>query len=240
MFELDPIPIPGTDAKLDITVEHSDLKSMRARIIDGHIVIKVPISWDRDFASASAQNLYMRMKRMVERNPQLAFAKKRERMKFNGGETIYPLGTPVRIFVEESQRRSASATFDGDVHISIPASMNQYQRDQAVNVLVRRIISSRYETKIKEIVYEMNTKWFGSVVGAIRIRDNTATWGTCSGRNDITLSLRLLFMPAELLEYVIVHELAHTKVRGHGRRFWSQVSMAMPDYMQRRRRLRAF
>lgn len=240
MPELEPIRVPGTDKILDIMIEQSDSKIMRARIIDGHVVIKVPISWNRDLASRSAKSLYARMKRMVERHPELAFSKRRERMKFNEGETIHPLGRSARILVEEHHMKGAKALFDGDVCISLPLGINQNLRERKVSELARRTISKHYEAEIKRMVEDINDRWFKSDLGRIRIRDNTATWGTCSGRNDITLSLRLLFMPPELLEYVIVHELAHTKVRGHSRRFWSQVSMAMPDYMQRRRRLRTF
>ena len=238
--ELEPIQVPGTDKKLDIMVEQSDSKSMRARIIDGHVIIKVPTSWDHDLASRSAKSLYARMKRMVERHPELAFAKKHERMKFSEGETVYPLGRPVRLLVEEYGKKGAKTAFDGDVHILLPFKMNIHIRERAVSELARRTISKHYETEIKRMIEDINSRWFRSNLGRIRIRDTIATWGTCSPGNDITVSLRLLFMPSDLLEYVMVHELAHTRVRGHGKRFWALVSKVIPEYAQRRKLLRSF
>lgn len=240
MFGLEPIRVPGTDKTLDIMVERSGSKTMRARIIDGHVIIKVPTSWNRDVARRSAQRLYVRMKRMVERRPELAFAKRRERMKFSEGETVYPLGRPVRILVGAHDEKSAKAVFAGDILISLPSGTNPFIRELAISELARRAISKRHETEIKRMIEEINCRWFQSSLGRIRIRDNIATWGTCSRRNDITISLRLLFMPPDLLEYVMVHELAHTIVRGHGKRFWDLVLKALPDYAQRRKRLRNF
>ncbi len=238
MFEFEPIPVPGTDKKLGILVEESRSRTMRARIIDGHVVIKIPVSWNRSIAMESAQKLHMRMKRMVERHPELAFVKKREHMVFKEGETIYPLGSPVKILISEESRKRATAVFDGDIRISIPAGMEQSKREDKITILARRLISKRYEPDLKNMLEDINRKWFSSIIGKVKIRDNIATWGVCSCNNDITLSMRLLFMQPELLEYVMVHELSHTKVRGHGKRFWALVSRVIPDYKQRRRMLK--
>ena len=64
-------------------------------------------------------------------------------------------------------------------------------------------------------------------------------WGSCSPKNDIAISLRLLFLENKFLDYVIVHELAHTKVKSHSKRFWKIVSDYIPDYKAFRKELRA-
>ncbi len=63
-------------------------------------------------------------------------------------------------------------------------------------------------------------------------------WGTCSGDNKIRYAYRLLYAPRAVIEYVVVHELAHTKYKNHGKAFWGLVEEYIPDYKQRRKWLK--
>ena len=64
-------------------------------------------------------------------------------------------------------------------------------------------------------------------------------WGSYSPKG---MSLNLLFImaPIECLDYVILHELCHHKVRGHGRRFWALMKGLMPECMERKRQLNEY
>lgn len=75
--------------------------------------------------------------------------------------------------------------------------------------------------------------------GKIRVKDMSSLWGSCSYRGDLSFNVRLLGAPPEVLDYVVVHELAHLKWRGHGRRFWDLVQKHCPEAKVRRRWLRA-
>lgn len=59
-------------------------------------------------------------------------------------------------------------------------------------------------------------------------------WGSCSPANRLSFSFRLVFCPLEVIEYVVVHELAHIRYKNHGRQFWRQVASILPDYGFRR------
>ncbi|MBW8000442.1 MAG: M48 family metallopeptidase [Planctomycetes bacterium] len=48
-------------------------------------------------------------------------------------------------------------------------------------------------------------------------------WGSCSGKNDISLNVNIAFLPEELQDYVLLHELVHTKVKNHSRNFWAEL-----------------
>ncbi len=63
-------------------------------------------------------------------------------------------------------------------------------------------------------------------------------WGTCSGDNKIRYTYRLLYAPRAVIEYVIVHELAHTRHKNHGKAFWTLVERYIPDYKPRRKWLK--
>ncbi|MCD4797081.1 MAG: M48 family metallopeptidase [Candidatus Cloacimonetes bacterium] len=55
------------------------------------------------------------------------------------------------------------------------------------------------------------------------IRSQKTRWGSCSAKNNISLNIKLINLPAELIDYVILHELVHTKVKNHQKEFWSEL-----------------
>jgi predicted metal-dependent hydrolase len=63
----------------------------------------------------------------------------------------------------------------------------------------------------------------GYAYGRVFIRNQQTRWGSCSGRNNINLSINLVRLPAELMDYVLLHELVHTRVKNHGPLFWSEL-----------------
>lgn len=104
----------------------------------------------------------------------------------------------------------------------------------------RERIQCDFLDKVKLRVEDYNIVYFKSVLGKVSTRHNTSKWGSCSKENNISINFALHFLPQELLDYVIVHELAHTKERNHSSRFWVIVERIIPDYKVRRNELRKY
>jgi len=64
---------------------------------------------------------------------------------------------------------------------------------------------------------------YGFTYNRLFIRNQRTRWGTCSSRNNISLNINLLRLPQELQDYVMLHELAHTKHKNHSRDFWAEM-----------------
>ena len=73
---------------------------------------------------------------------------------------------------------------------------------------------------------------------SIRFTKNRTRIGSCCRKNQVSFSCRLMGYPPEILDYVVVHELAHIVHKNHGPAFWRTVEAVLPDYKQRRAMLR--
>jgi predicted metal-dependent hydrolase len=72
----------------------------------------------------------------------------------------------------------------------------------------------------------------------IILRRQKTLWGSCSSQNNISLNSNLAFLKDELIDYVILHELVHTKVKNHSRKFWDELERVLPNSRMLNRELK--
>jgi predicted metal-dependent hydrolase len=90
-----------------------------------------------------------------------------------------------------------------------------------------RTNASKY---IKDRVRFISNK-FNLEFNRAAVKDTKTRWGSCSSNKNININWRLIFAPEGVLDYVIIHELAHTIEMNHSQRFWKLVEKMMPEYM---------
>jgi predicted metal-dependent hydrolase len=99
-----------------------------------------------------------------------------------------------------------------------------------------------YTDRAREVL-AVRVQHFTSAVRAapsdIRVRDMGRRWGTCNTRNGvISFHWEIILLPTRILDYLVVHEVAHLHEPNHGPRFWSRVEAVLPDWRESRRWLR--
>jgi hypothetical protein len=95
----------------------------------------------------------------------------------------------------------------------------------------RAVLAARLDSLARE---------HGYCPGCLSVRCQGTLWGSASRTGRIQLNALLAVVPPDLLDYVILHELVHTRVRGHGRDFWAELERRMPDARRRQDRLREY
>jgi hypothetical protein len=78
----------------------------------------------------------------------------------------------------------------------------------------------------------------GVTFGRVRVKDQRSLWGSCTPNGDLNFNWRLSLAPPEVLDYVVIHELAHRLEMNHSRRFWAHVARLCPEHRVHRRWLR--
>ncbi len=73
-------------------------------------------------------------------------------------------------------------------------------------------------------------KFYKFKVNRIAIKNTQSRWGSCSKRGNLNFNYKIALLPAELADYVIVHELCHLGEFNHSKRFWKLVSLTVPNY----------
>lgn len=105
--------------------------------------------------------------------------------------------------------------------------------------IVPEITQTSYEAcknRARKLVME-RLKIYQPIIGVtfarVSIKDLRTRWGSCSSQNNLNFHYKLVFLPPELADYVIVHELCHLREMNHSHRFWALVRQAVPDYRKK-------
>ena len=101
----------------------------------------------------------------------------------------------------------------------------------------RQLFIDWYKERAREIFTERVIHYgrqLGLEPSGIRISSARTRYGSCSPDNSLSFSYRLVMAPYYVIDYIIIHELAHIRVKNHSKRFWECVGKAMPDYRERK------
>lgn len=103
-------------------------------------------------------------------------------------------------------------------HLSVENSQIQQAAIKGIEIAYRNEANDYLPLRVKFLAEK-----FGFSYNAIKIKNISSRWGSCSATNNINLSIYLMKLPDELIDFIILHELCHTKHKNHGKRFWAEL-----------------
>jgi len=159
--------------------------------------------------------------------------------RFVSGETLPYLGRNVRMSVEQADVRLASVRFDHwRFRFTIPDGWSDEERYAGA----RRAVVGWYRKRAAARLPMSVARWWPRLGTGERprvlIRDQRMRWGSCAPDGTLRFNWRTMMLEPALIEYIVVHELAHLSIKNHSPDYWALVVNAMPDAQRRRGRLR--
>jgi len=166
-----------------------------------------------------------------------AQAPHRERLSYVDGESLPYLGRWLPIDVIPGGRRVRVELDLLGLRITVPGRYEDDVRKHAVEVALHDWYRRHANEEIKHRV-EAWARLAGYPPRRVLVRDQRRRWGSCSPDGTLRFNWRLVMMSPRLIDYVIVHELAHLIRPHHRPSFWAEVGRLLPDYAARRSELR--
>jgi len=134
----------------------------------------------------------------------------------------------LRARAEREQRERDRRTSNGELGVS----------NDERSALERRTLIARAKRELPPLLLDLAAR-HGLAVSRISIRNQRSRWGSCSRTGHICLNWRLVTMPEDVRDYVLIHELMHLKRMDHSPKFWKLVAEACPEYKKARAWLRS-
>ena len=224
----------------DATIEYEVRRSARRRktveitVEDGSVRVAAPSSMPdrelRDIVRARAPWILRHVARATPETPSDPFV---------SGGTLPYLGRNIRMVVETAETPAAELRFDHSrFRIAVPPGLDAAERD----VQIRSAAVAWYKARAAERLTACVERWWPRLgreaPSRVLVRDQRRRWGSCAHDGTLRFNWRVVMLEPALIEYVVVHELAHLTVPNHSPEFWAAVSAALPDVPDLRRRLR--
>ena len=142
------------------------------------------------------------------------------------GYSLLLLGEPYLISLCDGARVRLDA--DGK-RLFVPKEKSEERLVRFLKENAKRIFTQATAVRAEEM---------GIAYKSISVSSATTRWGSCSGKNELRFSYRLLYAPKQVIDYVIVHELCHVLHHDHSGAFWAAVESVLPDYQTKRKWLK--
>jgi len=236
---IDQGQIPFGRSVIEYRIERSERRKTVTIAVDPSVgvVLKAPV----DAPKRRLENIVKTkapwiMQRLVEFREFGAGPAPRE---FVAGETYAYLGRSYRLKIERTTDFGRPRASLHGAYLTV--ALGRGVTPEASEIIVKRAIVGWYrrqaDRRLKEraAVYAERA---GLRAPPVLVREQEKRWGSCSSKGELRFNWRVVMAPMSLIDYVVAHEVCHLVVRDHSARFWRLLGTLLPDYEERRVRLR--
>lgn len=203
---------------MDNEISYKIIRSRRRTVSviverDGSLVVRAPLRYPEksveEFVFKKREWILRTVERVKRSNAENMFS-------LENGAKIELLGKAYTVRLTEEKR-----AFLTENEIVLPSN----EEKQAFEKLTYKLLRAYIVPRTEEIAAKNGLKFNGISITSARTR-----WGSCGAGDTLNFSRALVFMPLSVVDYVICHELCHTREKNHSARFYARVKSIYPDY----------
>lgn len=216
------------NTKIEYEVRRSArAKRLNIRIKQDKVTVSVPqgvtVTEAKKFVEAKGEWILQHVLDWQSQNQQ-------RQKKYVTGETFLYRGRSYPLSTRGVAGRTITIKFTGDCFwVELPNIVPQ----EDWPLIVKESLFKWYRVQAKR-VFQERLDYFARIMGLLYnrlvIKEQKTRWGSCSSKGNINLNWRIILAPAEVLDYLVVHELAHLRYMNHAPEFWNLVGEYVPDY----------
>jgi predicted metal-dependent hydrolase len=214
-------------------IEYSIIKSRRIKtseiIVDADDVIvrtpfHKPLTEIYDIVRKKANWIVKKQLEYNLRKPQIT------KPTFQHGSMLPYLGRSYPLKVKSKQRGNEKIELvNGEFLIFVESSKHLKNK---IKLLYRKWLTETAQSYLDKKI-KLYSKELQVESGQIKLKNLRSRWGSVTKSGTINLSIDLLKAPTDVIDYMILHEICHLKIKGHSHRFWALVHRFMPDYQEK-------
>ena len=196
----------------------------------GDLVIKSP-----KVSQRKIEQLLLKKSSWISNARSKFASKKGKSITFTEENELYFLGEAHRLELIAYDKKKTKLVFDGDLFML-------YYSHYDENIFQKHI-DNFYREEAKLYIPSLVKKWSQTMKlkeNTIRFRKTKRQWGSCSSKNDLSFNTMMMKLPLDVIQYIIIHELAHIKHKHHQKMFWQLVEHYLPNYKTQVKELKNF
>ena len=187
---------------------------------EGGLVIKSP-----KVSQNAIEKLLLKKAAWISKSKEKLQNKKGKALQFHTESELYFLGEAHTLHLIPYEKKYTKLTFDGD-------TFYLYYSHYDTQVFQRHI-DNFYKKEAQAYIPNVIHQWastMGLHYNRVSFRKTKRQWGSCSSRNNLSLNTMMMKLPLDVIQYIVVHELAHIKHKHHQKAFWALVESYLPAY----------
>lgn len=187
---------------------------------EGEVVVKAP----HLLPNFVINNFIREKEEWIQKTLEKVQERRAPNRQYREGEVFYYLGEPHTLTFYEG--------------VAIQPKDNRLLFPKVLQFRIQKELSGWFVKEAKETIRKrlaVKAAEMGAEFGDVRFSDTSSKWGTCFPDNSLQFNWRLIMAPLMVLDYVVIHELAHTTEKNHSDSFWRKVKQYTPAYRQHRK-----
>lgn len=213
--------------EIEFSIERRKRKTICIKVNeDGEVIVSAPLRVSKEY-------IYLIVKKraqwIIEKKKEISIRSSRKiKREFNGESTFAYLGKeyPIHIILEENRKR-INVEFHNKFEIytntmedeKLKKALEKWYRLETLGIVTKRIAcySSHFKDKVT----------------GIRVKEQKRRWASCTWKNEILFNWRISMARADVIDYIVIHEMCHMDHRNHSKYFWDRVAEIMPNYKEK-------